>query len=371
MTRWRRTGALVLAAALFTTTMVTEPAAAQLANMERSPGHERLDFLVGEWFHAEPRTILGEETVVRSNLHFRWLPGGVWLRGEATIWGLPGLEEHHGWYQLTWDEVAGEYVQLWSDNQSTVLFTKRGGWTDENTLVLEGTHVWRGQTVYSKDIYRITSPDEFSREYRVSYDVPESLSQRSLSVFRRETELGETNEAFASLAWLVGDWRGTFQIGDGSSQSPTTTFDWGDPLRSSLRVVGTRPTPDGRLVPEFESMVVWHPKRQKHVFLSVYRSGAGRVTEDGDVDLLEDGAVRFNMRVHYPPGAELPFGAGTAGAEGETLEFRRTFHREGPDRLRDVFRMRRGDTWEDPQSEHQPDDGYPWRRVGGTPAPSP
>ncbi|MEM7354866.1 MAG: hypothetical protein AAF657_28920 [Acidobacteriota bacterium] len=173
------------------------------------------------------------------------------------------------------------------------------------------------------------------------------------------------NEANEPLAWLVGDWQAQFRpLGD-DLPAPTMAFTWGDERRSFLRMTGTQPTKAG-LVPEYESSVVWHPVRGKHVFLGVYRSAAGRVMEDGDIDLLGDGIVRLNMRVHYPAGATLPFSDGQiAGPEGHTLEFRRTFHREGTDGLRGVFRIRRGEAWENPHPELKMDDGYPWRRVDG------
>lgn len=189
-----------------------------------------------------------------------------------------------------------------------------------------------------------------------------------------ETERAETKEtapaaktinaAFAPLEWLIGDWQAEFRpLGD-DQPAPTMSFEWGDDRRSFLRMIGTQPTPDG-LVPEYESMAVWHPVRQKFVFLSAYQSAAGRVVEDGDIDLHEDGSVQLNMRVHYPAGMALPFTDGAkAGPDGHTLEFRRTFHREGEDGLRGVFRIRRGEVWENPHPELKMDDGYPWRRVG-------
>ncbi len=336
------------------------PAGAQLTLMERTPDHRRLDFLVGEWTHRETQKILGEERVVRSNARHAWLPGGVWLRGEATIWGLPGLAEHRGWFHMTYDEAADEYVQLWYDNQSALLFIHRGGFSDESTLVLEGSHEWGGKTVHSRNIYRILSDSEYSREYLASNDGGESFVRRSLARFRRQGGEGKINEAFADLEWLIGNWVAEFRPLGEDRLEPTMSFRWSDGLRSSLYMTGTQPTADGRLVPEYESTVVMHPVRQKLVFLGTYR--LGEVVEDGDVELLEDGGVRLNMRVHYPAGSSLPFGAGQAGAEGHTLEFRRTFYRQGEEGLRGFFVMKRGEDWVNPHPELGMDEGYPWRR---------
>ncbi len=344
----------------------TSGARAQLALMERTAGHERLDFLLGKWSHEETQTILGEGTTVSSTTRYEWLPGGVWLRGEATIWGLPGIDVHHGWVQVTYDPAADEYVQLWSDNQSSILFVKRGSWTDETTLALEGAHEWGGQTVHSKNVYRVLSENEFSREYLVSNDGGVTYVRRSLARFTRHRSDEPTQKALDAVGWLIGDWEAQFRPRGEDQPAPTMSFEWRDERRSYLRMTGTRPTSDGRLVPEYETFAVWHPVRMKFVFVGAYLSGKGRVIEDGDIDLLDDGSIRLNMRVHYPAAATLPFSDGAvAGPEGHTLEFRRTFHRDGAEGLRGVFRIKRGGNWENPHPELGMGDGYPWRRIDG------
>ena len=367
-----RLGRFLSVAALALATLVAPATEGQLAVVERAAGHERLDFLLGEWSHQEVQTILGRETAVSSTTRYAWLPGDTWLRGEATIRGLPGIDVLHGWLQITYDAATNEVVELWSDNQSSLLFTKRGSWQDETTLVTEGSHLWNGETIHSRNVYRLLSENEFSREYLVSSDGGASYRRRSLARLQRQRPTASDaaperpgNEAFDALAWLVGDWLAQFRPLGEDRAAPTMAFAWGDPQRSFLRMTGTQPTADGGLEPEYESFLVWHPVRRKHAFVGVYRSTAGRIVEDGDVDLLADGGVRLNMRVHYPAGATLPFSAGrTAGPQGHTLEFRRTFYREGDDGLRGVFRIRRGDAWENPHPELKMDDGYPWKRIG-------
>lgn len=346
------------------TVTIASPTWGQLALMERTDGHRRLDFLLGDWTHEETQTILDRETTVCSSSRYAWLPGDVWLRGEATIRGLPGIDVMRGWLQITYDQEADEVVQLWYDNQSSILFVSRGEWLSDDRLVLEGSHEWGGTTRHRRVIYTVISEDEFTREYLVSTDGGETYARRSLARNRRQPE-HSINTAFDALEWLVGDWLAQFRPHGEDRPAPTMAFTWGDESRSFLRMSGTQPSPDGRLVPEYESMVVWHPVRRKLVFLGAYRSAAGRVVEDGDVDLLENGGVRLNMRVRYPAGATLPFSAGaTAGPDGHTLEFRRTFHREGENGLRGVFRIKRGGNWENPHPELKMDDGYPWQRVG-------
>lgn len=340
------------------------PAQAQLAFMERTPGHERLEFLQGEWSNEEVQTLLGQETTVRSSTRYAWLPGGVWLRGEATIWGLPGIDALRGWLLMTYDAEADEYVQLWYDNQSTLLFIKRGGWTDKTTLTLVGAHEWGGKTIHSKIVYRVSSENEFSREYLVSNDNGEGYVRRSLNRNLKRHPDGPINDGLDALEWLVGDWQAQFRPHGDDQPAPAMAFQWGDDRRSFLRMSGTQPTPDGRLVPEYENFVIWHPIKQKLTFLGVYRSAAGKIVEDGDIDLLANDSVQLNMRVHYPAGMTLPFSDGAkAGADGHTLEFRRTFHRKGENELRGVFLIKRGGIWENPHPKLKMDDGYPWRRV--------
>lgn len=182
------------------------------------------------------------------------------------------------------------------------------------------------------------------------------------------------NELFAPLEWLLGSWQGEFLVGDRAA--PTMTFSWGDDRRSWLRHAGTRPTPDGGLEPEYEMMIVYHPVRERFVFLTAYYGG--RVVEDGVIELVDDPAsrhraVRLEMKVHYHAGATLPFSDGAvAGDGGETLEFRRTLHFTGhftgqstteDDGLRDTFFIRRGDAWETPRLDVEQGDGFPWRRI--------
>ena len=171
--------------------------------------------------------------------------------------------------------------------------------------------------------------------------------------------------AFEPLAWLVGEWQAEFHPREGLA-APTMAFAWGDDNRSFLRMTGTTPTPDG-LRPEYESMVVWDPTQSKHVFLGVYRNSGGRVTEDGEIELLPDGAVRLHMNVHYPEGSTAAFSDGrAAGPEGHTLHFRRTLHRAGPDAIRGTFRIQRDGEWVDPHPDVTPEGGYPWRRISAT-----
>ncbi len=174
-------------------------------------------------------------------------------------------------------------------------------------------------------------------------------------------------DADHSLGWLIGDWQAEFRPHGEDMPAPTMRFEWRDENRSILTMYGTRPGPGGELVPEYETTVVWHPVKKRFVFLGAYLSGDSherQVIEDGEIEILDDGGVRLLMDVHYPSGVTVPFTDGTvAGAEGHTLHFQRTFRRAGPDELRGVFRIRRGDRWEDPHPDSSFETGYPWRRI--------
>ncbi len=355
----------------------------QLTTSTHEQPHARLDFLVGTWEHEEQQQIGGEPVTVSSKRTTRWLPGRVWLASEATIWGLPGIDEHHGWGYISWDAQAGEYVDLWFDNQSGLLFESRGNWSDDETLVLHGSHVWNGENVDRTIVYRRISDNEYHVESSAHY-----ASGATRSSLRRQRRVdadvaeGESSSAklpakldddvWAPLEWLIGSWQGEFRPNDAAA--PTMSFSWGDARRSWLRFSGTRPTADGSLVPEYEMMIVWHAVRRRFVFLTTYFGG--RVMEEGDIEILpvatgNDAPVRFNMRVHYRPGAALPFSDGAkAGSDGHTLEFVRTLHPEAagntsgrPTELRGTFLIKRGPVWEPPQLDVPQGAGFPWRRL--------
>ncbi len=201
---------------------------------------------------------------------------------------------------------------------------------------------------------------------KLVYDLERHAAPRFRATLERKSEAvaRDVYPAFEPLAWLVGEWQAHFRPRGEGTAAPTMAFEWGDQKRSYLRMTGMSPTADGGLEPEYESMVVWNPVRKRFTFLTVYRLSGGRITEDGDIDILDDGAVRLNMNVHYAPGDSLPFSEGAvAGPNGATLQFQRTFFRQGVDGLRGVFRIRRDGAWVDPLPGMESSEGFPWRRV--------
>ncbi len=202
---------LFAAAVLFSTSLRPGIASGQLVNMEHGPAHARLEFLLGDWLAMSTQNIMGEERTIRSRTTFAWEPGNVWLRGEATIRGLPGIDVHYGRYQLTWDATAGEVVQLWYDNQTAILFVDRGNWVDDKTLVLEGQHTWRNDTVKRKTVYRIESEDSYTREHFTSYQpsgVERQTKTRHVRVDRKTAASDHCPEAgpLDSLSPWIGSW---------------------------------------------------------------------------------------------------------------------------------------------------------------------
>ena len=330
----------------------------ELYQTEHNEQLERLSFFAGSWEHADEQIIGGRPTTVRSLQVADWLAGNVWLRWRATLWGLPGIEEHYGWNQLTWDGIAGEYVQLWYDNQSALLFESRGNWVDERTLVLRGRHDWQGEPVERETIYRIVGPNEYHRDYTATY----ASGDRRQSVARHRRISQDVNERLSALEPFVGIWRGEFE--PGGRTAPTMTFGWGDSRRSWFRFSGLRPLPSGAQQPEYDMKLVWQPAEQRYEFLTAYYGGD--VVEDGWAEFVGDpseNVLRLHMRVHYGAGATLPFGEGQAGEDGHTLEFQRTLRIMGENELLDEFLIRREDRWEKPALGIEQVDGFRWHRL--------
>lgn len=247
--------------------------------------------------------------------------------------------------------------------------TMYGGWaTDAGDVFVQSfaadAHTHELIPEAATNVWTLTLDPENST---LTYYLERHGEPRFKATLERETEgasAAPVHPAFEPLSWLIGEWEADFRPAGEDRAAPTMEFVWGDENRSYLRTSGTKPTADGGLEPEYEMMVVWHPVRQRFEFLTVYLSRGGRVTEDGHIDLLEGTAVRFNMNVHYAPGATLPFSEGSdAGPEGATVEFRRTFFRQGDNGLRGVFRIKRGEEWVDPLPGMHQADGFPWRRM--------
>ncbi len=345
------------------------------AQFTREPGDDdrRLEFLVGEWSVESTMYFRGESHSQVSRAVCYWVIDSLWVQCDRSGTFPDGRKiQSSEW--LTWNEVEGRYRSFHIDSQLAQTIESSGDFTDEGVdggvLALEASFTWRdGNTYYARETIELRDDGSVARKSFMAADPdPESMKLNGESVFRpasaAEAVEAVGGPAYDALAWLSGHWEAQFRPGGEDQPAPTMSFEWGDAKRSFLRMKGTRPTPDGRLVPEYESVVVWNPVLGRFVFLGSYLSGAGRIMEDGDLDLLEGGAVRLNMRVRYPAGATLPFSEGaTAGSDGHTLEFRRTFHREGDDGLRGVFLIKRGGRWENPHPEMGMDDGYPWKRV--------
>ena len=166
------------------------------------------------------------------------------------------------------------------------------------------------------------------------------------------------------LDWLLGTWQAQFLPHGPDRAAPTVTFEWG-PNRAYLRMLGTQPGPDGRLVPEHETTIAWNPVAERLELYGFYPSDGSRMFETGHVEVLEDRAVVLHMDVHYAEGEVMPFSdRAVAGPGGHTLQFRRTLRADGDRGLRGTFFLKRGGRWENPHPELGMD-SYPWTLVGG------
>ncbi|NKB88726.1 MAG: hypothetical protein GKS06_10945 [Acidobacteria bacterium] len=172
-----------------------------------------------------------------------------------------------------------------------------------------------------------------------------------------------------ALGWLVGTWQGEFLPHGPDRAAPSMTFDWG-PDRAYLNMTGYQPAPDGGLVPEHETVFVWDPIDERIEFYGTYASSGSDMLETGYVEVLASGAVRLHMAVHYAAGIPMPFGAGTAGAGGHTLNFRRTLRPDDVGLVGTFVIERETGRWENPHPQLGMDE-YPWSRLSGASAAMP
>jgi hypothetical protein len=169
----------------------------------------------------------------------------------------------------------------------------------------------------------------------------------------------------AALDWLIGTWQAQFLPHGEDRAAPTMSFAWG-PEKAYLKMIGNQPGPDGRLVPEHETVLAWNPVSGRFEFLGVYAGSAGEMYEEGHLEFLPDNAVRLHMTLHYAEGIGLPFSDGAvAGPGGHTLRFRRTLTPDGADGLRGTFFLQRGGNWENPHPQLGLE-FYQWTRLDGT-----
>lgn len=286
-----------------------------------------------------------------------------WAAGEKSLVGR--LFPIRGGSDL---DTVWEFRMIWHPGKQTLWLSQFGtdGTLGEGAITRTGEHATEAmQTFFGSDgtRLRIGHRDEMrgGQRHVQSFDIDQDgvWQPRRAYVWSREAP----NPAYEPLSWLIGEWQAQFRPHGPDTARPTMSFTWGSPRHAFIRTAGSMPDGNGGLKPEYEGTIVWHPVEQRFVFLSVYHSADGKVMEDGAITLQDDGGVRLNMRVHYPAGATLPFSDGaTVGADGHTLEFRRTFRPEGKDGLRGVFRIRRGDRWENPHPELPEGEGYLWKR---------
>lgn len=182
---------------------------------------------------------------------------------------------------------------------------------------------------------------------------------------QERTESSKAGSVYQPLTGLLGDWR-LINLPKEIGTPPRMTFEW-DRNRTHLRYRSFRP--DGRQ--EYEGTIAWHPVKKRFVFLKTYvTEGSSVLMEDGWVEPLSEGGIRFHMHTHYTAGMTLPWSDGAISRpEGTTLRFRRTLVPQGDDTLLGDFVMLRKGKWIHPDFGFEtPKSGFEWKRV---PAPRP
>ena len=118
---------------------------------------------MGEWDVASTMHFRREEHRSADRTVFRWLPGGVWLEANSVMPNTP-IGPMFGSARIAWDEQAKVYVRHWIDNQSTVVLTLRGRFTDDSTLEFAGSFEWIDGRVFHQRLAIYRLPDEGWRE---------------------------------------------------------------------------------------------------------------------------------------------------------------------------------------------------------------
>lgn len=168
------------------------PDAAMLEAWEKmaapGPQHAQLKYFEGTWDEvsnvimapgAAPTTATGT-SVAKAILGGRYIE----TVHNGSFMGQP----HEGRGLAGYDNLSGQYTQVWIDNASTALYTATGSYDEgTKTYTFKGSMsdpMKPGSTVAVREVVRIDSPDQYTFEW---YDTHEGQEIKSMwIVYKRK-----------------------------------------------------------------------------------------------------------------------------------------------------------------------------------------
>jgi hypothetical protein len=140
-------------------------ARAQAGPLQRTEGHERLQFLVGDW-----DTSLSSpdgKVIATGRVTYGWEVGGIWLMQRYQV-EFPGIGTRHELGVMTFDAQKDSVMGYWVDNLSARLTPFTGRLLDSNTLVIRLPDVTtrNGSRVSSDVVYHQVTMAEIQMTQR-------------------------------------------------------------------------------------------------------------------------------------------------------------------------------------------------------------
>lgn len=348
---------LLFLAAVMPRDLASQEASAAPARMERGEAHRLLDRLVGTWRTHHVLRFNGEEFVDEDTETYEWVePTRVWLRKQVRSLDHPIVGEMNGFEFWSYDDQAEEYVNYWFDNQSPETFPHRGGWTDDDTLEMNGMIVWRGRDLHLRNVLEFDGPDRFTWRHFQSWDTDDAFEERSVVEYTRAGSASESGgsglsdgtdalreyrEHLRSITdgvWIASN--AEYQAEDGGIDSYGMAYALQPSGLSATGCLWIQRNGEPQGV-AWQFIMAWDPGRQAGL---VYQSNAAGMVAIGYMEDLGPGRPELVQQLWSPDGSVTRIG--------------HTERMDGPDR-----RVSRSLEWVD--GGWSPRRAYTWVRTAG------
>ncbi|HMB69324.1 MAG TPA: DUF1579 family protein [bacterium] len=156
-----------------------EEMAAWMATMMPGEQHKKLEFFVGDWTFVNHSNMGGVETTEEGTTHCSLMMGGRYLhtmhKGQSM--GMP----FEGAGITGYDNVAGEWFNVWFDNFGTGVLVSRGQEDENGDVIVTGEMLdpMTNESVGYRMVTKVTGED--THTFELHMDSPEG-EQRVMEV---------------------------------------------------------------------------------------------------------------------------------------------------------------------------------------------
>ncbi|GJM44463.1 MAG: hypothetical protein DHS20C21_13050 [Gemmatimonadota bacterium] len=146
-----------------------------------SPGkaHKALEFFAGDWTFVNKSFMSGTETDEEGTTHAAMMMGGRYLHSshKSQSMGMP----FEGAGITGYDNMAGEYFNLWLDNFGTGVIVSRGSADEKGNITTKGTmpDPMSGDMIGFRMVTMVTGPNSYT--FEMYMDSPEG-EQRVMEI---------------------------------------------------------------------------------------------------------------------------------------------------------------------------------------------